>query len=610
MTLLALTLVLPAVWLAGLMLAPLAGRDRPGAGPGAGSRLRRLLAVTAPAALLPGVVLPLFQERAALDVPWLLLGARLEMDATARALLPATGLLYAAALASVAWVRRADRPDRGTALAGFLLASGLGNQLLYVAADTATFYVGFALMSLAAAGLVVHHRTAAAHRATGVYLVLSVLSETLVLGGLLLVVAEGGAAVADAPAAVAAGDLTGLTVALLVLGFGIKAGLVPLHVWLPLAHPAAPPAASAVMSGAMVNAGVVGWLRFLPSGAEPGADAGVLPLAGGLLVGAAPNAPTSEALVGVLQTDPKVVLAYSTVSQLGFVGAVVGAALRDPALAPAAAAAAVLYLLHHSLVKGALFLGVPVVAGHLTGARGVLVLGGLALAGLSLAGAPLTSGAIAKYAAKDAVYGAPAWGSTLDVLLPFVAAGSTLLLLRLAWLLARTERAPRRGPDGELGAWAALVAAALVAVPVWGVAWLEPLARPEWTDAGTLVDALWPIALGLVLGGAVWAVAAHRAGSVQGPAVPPGDLVVPAEGAWAALHDAGSRSVRSGSAVVDRVRRRVAAGAERVAGAVRDGVGRQEQGLAAWTGSGSAALMLSLAVMIVLGLVIVGGGLR
>ena len=68
--------------------------------------------------------------------------------------------------------------------------------------------------------------------------------------------------------------------------------------------------------------------------------------------------------------------------------------------------------------------------------------------------------------------------------------------------------------------------------------------------------------------------------------------------------------MRSGSAVVDRVRRRVAGGGERVAGAVRDGVGRQEQGLAAWTGSGSAALMLSLAVMIVLGLVIVGGGLR
>ena len=60
-----------------------------------------------------------------------------------------------------------------------------------------------------------------------------------------------------------------LVILLVLVGFGIKAGALPLHVWLPLAHPAAPTPASAVLSGAMIKAGLLGWLRFLPLG-QPG----------------------------------------------------------------------------------------------------------------------------------------------------------------------------------------------------------------------------------------------------------------------------------------------------------------------------------------------------
>ena len=55
-----------------------------------------------------------------------------------------------------------------------------------------------------------------------------------------------------------------LSLILILLGFGIKAGALPLHVWLPLAHPVAPVPASAVLSGVMIKAGLLGWLRFLP----------------------------------------------------------------------------------------------------------------------------------------------------------------------------------------------------------------------------------------------------------------------------------------------------------------------------------------------------------
>ena len=94
-----------------------------------------------------------------------------------------------------------------------------------------------------------------------------------------------------------------LTVVLLFIGFGVKAGLVPLHVWLPLAHPAAPPAASAVLSGAMVKAGLVGWLRFLPLGQH---ERG-LEVLGWVLMALALIGAFLAVVVGVLQDDPKVV---------------------------------------------------------------------------------------------------------------------------------------------------------------------------------------------------------------------------------------------------------------------------------------------------------------
>src|SRR5699024_2367349 len=150
-----------------------------------------------------------------------------------------------------------------------------------------------------------------------------------------------------------------------LVGFGVKAGTVPLHVWLPLAHPAAPPAASAVLSGAMVKAGLVGWLRLLPSGPDQtGLTDGAIPqtvaIFGWVLLVSALAGGFASAVLGVLQNDPKVVLAYSTISQMGFTTAVVAVGLIEPEFGDVTAAAAVLYAVHHGLAKGALFLGVPV----------------------------------------------------------------------------------------------------------------------------------------------------------------------------------------------------------------------------------------------------------
>src|SRR5690606_6679290 len=118
-----------------------------------------------------------------------------------------------------------------------------------------SFYVGFTLMSLSAYGLVVHLRGPAPRQAGRLYLQLAVLGEMLLYAGILLRIHEAGGALklSDWHSA----PTSPLTATLLLVGFGIKAGFWPLHVWLPLAHPAAPAAASAVLSGAMLKAGIL-----------------------------------------------------------------------------------------------------------------------------------------------------------------------------------------------------------------------------------------------------------------------------------------------------------------------------------------------------------------
>src|SRR5699024_3527634 len=128
---------------------------------------------------------------------------------------------------------------------------------------------------------------------------------------------------------------------------------------------------------------------------------------------------------------------------------------------------------------------------------------GMVSAGLALAGAPLTSGGIAKYVSKEAVGTLTIGGIGLEYILPLVATGSIVLLLRLL-LIVRTEpRGSQRDMDGQLMAWLGLCLAGIVVPWMMGTQWL-PLKLPDWLDFTTLWDATWPIGLGLLLGGAVW----------------------------------------------------------------------------------------------------------
>ncbi|MGE4338870.1 MAG: complex I subunit 5 family protein [Pigmentiphaga sp.] len=485
----------------------------------------------APVALLPGIrrhclsllpIAPLPALAAALWMPGgtvltapdLLLGAQLALDEGGRWFVGAAAFLWCVAgLYARGYLHLDPRRAGFAALWCLTLAGNLG---VFLAADVVTFYASFACVSLAAYPLVIHTRDLPARRAGLVYIVLALIGETcLLLGFMLAVSGSAELGIAEVRAAIAGSPWRGAILSLLIAGFGIKAGLVPLHVWLPLAHPAAPTPASAVLSGAIVKAGIFGLIQFLPFGLA-------LPGWHHVLLWCGFVTAFFGIVAGLAQDNPKTVLAYSTVSQMGLVATLLAMALQQgsPQIALAAAG---FYALHHGLAKGALFLGAGVVAASGARALGpVLIV--LMLPALSLAGLPLTGGALAKLGAK------PALGSgVVELLFTLSAIGTALLMLRFMLKVTDTaaEAAEVRAPAGLLLPWWAAVAAS-VAVP-----WVLFTAATGLADSypfvpGNLLSGVWPIAAAGVL-----AVLAWRTG-LRVPAIPEGDLLAPviAAGMW------------------------------------------------------------------------------
>ncbi|MGO4737916.1 complex I subunit 5 family protein [Bosea sp. 2KB_26] len=387
-----------------------------------------------------------------------------------------------------------------------------GSLGLFIVADIANFYLLFTLASLAAYGLIVHEQSARAHRAGIVYVVLALLAEAFLLLAFVMLAAghpDANPAIRDVVASLPSSPMRDGIVALLILGFALKMGLVPLHVWLPLAHPAAPMPASAVLSGVVVKAGVIGLIRFLPF------EAG-LPFWGNVLIAAGIVTAYFGVIVGVTQTRAKTILAYSTVSQMGLLAVLLGVGL-DTADAGATSLVAY-YGVHHTLVKGALFLAVGILAA--TGRarlRPVLLLTGLLA--LSLGGLPLTSGALAKLATKPMLgYGYVSHAMAL------AGAGSTLLMLHFLSIVARDarENPQSSAPTGQIIPWLVVAASSLV-IP-WS---LYPAIAGESIASLLQPAALWKVIWPMLLGGLAMLLV-RRITKLPG-SIPEGDIVVLAE---------------------------------------------------------------------------------
>jgi formate hydrogenlyase subunit 3/multisubunit Na+/H+ antiporter MnhD subunit len=274
--------------------------------------------------------------------------------------------------------------------------------LVPAAGSVTTFLLAWECMAIASLVLVLTEHRRAAVRAAGVlYAVLTQLGFAAILTGL-LVGAAAGAANRFADLTIPAGGTRAAVFVLTVAGFGSKAGLVPLHAWLPRAHPEAPSPVSALMSAAMVNLGIYGIVRFDLQLLGPGPRWWGLTL---LITGGV------TAVYGVLQasvaTDLKRLLAFSTTENMGLITLALGAAtlLAGAGAANAATvamAAAMLHLLAHAAFKCLGFLAAGSVLAA-TGLRDLDRLGGLArrmpattglfgIAALGASGLPLGAG--------------------------------------------------------------------------------------------------------------------------------------------------------------------------------------------------------------------------
>jgi hydrogenase-4 component B len=364
-----------------------------------------------------------------LGLPWI--GAHFRLDPLSTFFLVVVNLGGAAAsLYGLGYGRHEPAPHR---VLPFFPAFLAGMNLVVLADDAFTFLLSWEFMSLASWALVMaHHREQDNARAGYIYLVMASFGTLALLLAFGLLSGPGGNYTFDAMRAaeptqfVAAAVLT-----LMLLGAGSKAGLVPLHVWLPLAHPAAPSHVSALMSGVMTKVAAYGFIRVIFDllGEPTWWSSVVVLFLGGLTA-------VLGILYALMEKDLKRLLAYSTIENIGFIFVSLGLALAFEANAmPLAAAlaltAALFHILNHSFFKSLLFFGAGAVL-TATGERDMEKLGGLIhrmpltsfafLVGcVSISALPPFNGFVSEWLAFQAILQSPdlpQWG--LKVMVPAV----------------------------------------------------------------------------------------------------------------------------------------------------------------------------------------------
>src|SRR5260221_625771 len=366
-----------------------------------------------------------------LGIPWL--GAHFRVDALAAFFLIVVNLGSAAAsLYGIGYGRHEAAPHR---VLPFYPAFIAGMNLVVVADDAFTFLLSWEFMSLTSWALVMsHHRVGENTRAGYIYLIMASFGTLCLLLAFALLAGPDGAYGFAAMRTNHLGPVSAaLVLALVLLGAGSKAGLVPLHVWLPLAHPAAPSHVSALMSGVMTKVAVYGFIRVVLDLLGP-------PEWWWAMVVLALGGVTSAlgVLYALMQHDLKRLLAYHTVENIGIIYIGLGLALAFQAndvtwAAALALTAALFHVFNHSLFNSLLiFVTLSVIKA--TGTRYMQHLGGLIhrmpltaftfLVGcVAISALPPLNGFVSEWLTFQAILQSPdlpQWG--LKVLIPAVGA--------------------------------------------------------------------------------------------------------------------------------------------------------------------------------------------
>jgi len=385
-------------------------------------------------------------------------------------LLVVFGAGLASAIYGVAYLA-VERGHRSVATSHLLTASVLAALALVVTAQAVIpFLISWESMAVLAYFLVVFENEKAEVRRAGLIYLIATHTGTLAL--LAMFASWGGVAGTLSFATLAASAASqpargALVLCLALIGFGLKAGLVPLHFWLPEAHASAPSHVSALMSGVVIKMGIYGLLRVVSLLGAPPAWWGWLVLILGLLSG----------VLGVLwalaQHDLKRLLAYHSVENIGIILlglglGVLGAAYHLPVVAVLGFAGAILHTLNHALFKSLLFLGAGAVH-RATGTRAIERLGGLArrmpltwiaflVGSVAIVGLPPLNGFVSEWVVYQALLRSGAAEAPIRLAILGVAGLALIGALALACfakvggvVFLGTPRSAETGPGREVG---------------------------------------------------------------------------------------------------------------------------------------------------------------
>ena len=443
-----------------------------------------------------------------LSLPWLLLGSNLGMDQISRVFLLSLAILWTVGSIMLPTIRRSY-------FCIWFLITMAGSFTVLLAQDIPLFFLSYAVMSLASFGLIIHEHTPEALRAAKVYIVFAVLGEIVLLTAFLMVAHNAGTLELEHIVDRTPQDLL---IALLMVGFGIKAGLPLLHLALPPVYASAPLASVVPMAGGLLHLGLYGWMRFLPLGQV------ALPDWSSAFVAIGAFAVFFGVIVGLTQQQARSLLAYSSISQTGLMTLAIGIGLGSPEQWPLVQSVLLLFAFHHALSKGALFLGL--------GIPGIGRLG-LWLPALTLAGVPFTGGALGKGMLKAQAYLLPELWSSFSVwVVTMSSMVTTLLMARFLFLALSKKSHPE--PGATIFWWPLL--SGLLLLP-----WIWPLPLAQYSSSWASV---WAI---LLASAAAWLVYRGLFARILSfiPTLPPGDLLVLAEKLVQKIHHSPGQSSHS-----------------------------------------------------------------
>lgn len=354
-------------------------------------------------------------------------------------------------------------------------------QGIFAAGDLVTLLLFFEIMTVSSFFWVIHNQDRDSLRAGYFYLFLSVAAGLCLAGAIELLKISGSSLQVGVPAGIPK-NITMFTwgILLLIAGFGVKAGMVPLHIWLPMAHPVAPTPGSALLSGILIKCGAYGLIRtgqFLSWG-----QADLIPWIGVFVTVIGVVTMVLGVCLALLQGNAKRLLAYHSISQMGYIILGIGVALFLQNDGVLGVSGAIFHSLNHALFKSALFLGVGIV--YLgTNELDLYRLGGLwrdypftalmmLIAAFGITGTPGLNGYVSKTLLHHAVSqaastGVPVmvWAERFFLVVGVGTTASFVKLFSLAFLgKKKTEVADGAGEKPMLALGMALLAAVMVFV--------------------------------------------------------------------------------------------------------------------------------------------------